>query len=1333
MALLLKALVKVRSYPFLTSTLMNSLGKNAIAKNRREISLLDSSPEETQKISQRDWKIPRDTALKSSRTPTNRAEKVDIFDEETEFREKNETTPTKLSPGRKRKSSELDSDSAFGRTDHASKLHFQDIHSPFVAIDDYLADEPTHHSTHPPPANKSPSRLVQAYRLQPTGSPNKNSRTGSACRKVQDTVPASSHPAWSPASRRRSAPFNTSKTPILQYNLDRKAASFNEKWQEPGNRKAFSIADSEEDDDEERIVRHQASSHEVLDDLVRSGSKESSKYDRVRYPKLPKSTVESSQSSEIERHSSDLHQSPQKKAVFDKTTKLSHQPSVPIASPFHRDSPTKVSAMKIVEPTQTFAPFSSSQQDRQEKLNMFLEASSGRFQAMLEYLMNEQNSCAEIHLEILMTGKGVPRHIIEKQLMLPATIKSLQEIIPLCSHYQRSKFQIQELKQRSITAIRKNPLHNHVEAVAELQQVKHKLQEFKDEVLRLSDEGNLFLHLKDFGHLPSGNACVRDNSRIMESQAPAPSLQVRNASLNLAQANSSVTSPNSQPLQYVHRSSQTPRRDIGLIDTICPATLQSQRRKDVPNHEESFPSVETGSPSKAPPMVEGFNKTSRSKINPDSQSVRIAEAARHIDQNLQAAHEEYDDGITFNMGSRESPPQNMSENDEFLFEENDEDMLEAYNELDNPDDSRLSPSPVRHAHVLTETPGNSMKPPKKHTTPKSSTNQTHSSQMQHRWSRDVKTAMKDRFHLKGFRLNQLEAINATLGGKDAFVLMPTGGGKSLCYQLPSIIQSGHTKGVTVVISPLLSLMQDQVEHLQKLKIQAVMINGESGPDHRQFVMDKLKDYQVEKFIQLLYITPEMINKSHAVINALRSLHDRRKLARLVIDEAHCVSQWGHDFRPDYKSLGEVRQQFQSIPVMALTATATENVKFDTIQNLGITGCAVFTQSFNRPNLTYEVRAKGKNVLESIAELINDRYHHRSGIIYCLSRKSCETVAEKLREKHGIKAKHYHAGMPPEEKMEVQKGWQAGKHHVIVATIAFGMGIDKPDVRFVIHHSIPKSLEGYYQETGRAGRDTKRSGCYLYYGYQDTSTLKRMIDAGEGSRQQKERQRNMLRRIIQFCENKSDCRRVQVLGYFSEVFKSRDCHGTCDNCNSDERFKDTDLTEHAIAAVKLVQEIESGGFTLINCVDILWGGKSQKAAQCNKSEYFANASALTRGDVERIFYRLLGEDALKEESVMNNSKFPVQHIKVRIGACLTWTWTNLSKSARSKIRVLLWKASKVHSPGSNFHQQSSDRKHKTGKVKIKSQKQAFNWCGCIIRTSIPAFDQCFITSPSKHPR
>ncbi|BAE57500.1 unnamed protein product [Aspergillus oryzae RIB40] len=557
----------------------------------------------------------------------------------------------------------------------------------------------------------------------------------------------------------------------------------------------------------------------------------------------------------------------------------------------------------------------------------------------------------------------------------------------------------------------------------------------------------------------------------------------------------------------------------------------------------------------------------------------------------------------------------------------DEEMLEAAGFLDDGYSVSTASNSLQIRKVFAETSGNVARTP---TTQKS---QTHNGLWHHHpWSKDVKSVLKDRFHLRGFRLNQLEAIDATLSGKDTFVLMPTGGGKSLCYQLPSIVKSGTTRGVTIVISPLLSLMQDQVYHLRQLEIKAYLLNGETQKTERQWIMSTLSSSDAEGHIELLYITPEMVNKNQTLIRNLERLNNRHRLARIVIDEAHCVSQWGHDFRPDYKELGGLRAQLPGVPMMALTATATENVKVDVIHNLKMEGCDIFTQSFNRPNLTYEVRQKkkGNELLASIADTIKSSYHNKSGIVYCLSRDTCQKVAKSLRDDYRIKAEHYHAGMKPDERAEVQQRWQAGRSHVIVATIAFGMGIDKPDVRFVIHHSLPKSLEGYYQETGRAGRDGKRSGCYMYYCYRDSMTITRMIDSSDGSKQQKNRQRQMLRNVVQFCENKSDCRRVQILAYFNEHFRREDCNASCDNCKSDSVFELRDFSQHAASVIKVVRYFEQSkeNVTLSYCVNIFRGSaKKFRSPQHRQAPGYGEGSSLEMGEAERLFYHLLSEGAL----------------------------------------------------------------------------------------------------------
>jgi len=614
-------------------------------------------------------------------------------------------------------------------------------------------------------------------------------------------------------------------------------------------------------------------------------------------------------------------------------------------------------------------------------------------------------------------------------------------------------------------------------------------------------------------------------------------------------------------------------------------------------------------------------------------------------------------------------PALQSDDDDAYGSDFDPDLLEALDNANGEDVQIIDPPPPKKRIPLGASTGNS--PPVrrdvnqvlvqkthsqlvnshlgilhgKHHKQRESTVDLTSSNMQHPWSRDVADALKRRFGLKGFRNNQLEAINETLAGKDVFVIMPTGGGKSLIYQLPAVIKFGTIRGVTVVISPLLSLMTDQVDHMQKLKIGACFINGESDEDTKRLIFDWLYSRDVEDKVQLLYLTPEMVAKSKKMVDTLEHLHGRRKLARIVIDEAHCVSEWGHDFRPDYKLLGVMKGKFPGVPCVALTATATPKVRIDVQQCLRIRGCKILVQSFNRPNLFYYVRPKTSKVLDDIATICNE-FRNKSGIVYCLSRENCENTARDL-QKRGIKAQFFHAGLESHDKRRLQKEWQANKFQIIVATIAFGMGIDKPDVRFVVHHSLPKSLEGYYQETGRAGRDGNPSSCFLFYNYGDCSKYHRFIDKSEGSPDQKKRQREMLRMVIQYCDNKAECRRTQVLRYFDEKFPPKECKETCDNCCSGVEYEERDVTELAKSALKLVEAIESRGKTMLFVVDAFKGSasKAQKDAGTEYFEGYGAGKRLQRGDCERLYHKLTFEEAVGETHIQNGSGFTVSHIKV----------------------------------------------------------------------------------------
>ena len=449
----------------------------------------------------------------------------------------------------------------------------------------------------------------------------------------------------------------------------------------------------------------------------------------------------------------------------------------------------------------------------------------------------------------------------------------------------------------------------------------------------------------------------------------------------------------------------------------------------------------------------------------------------------------------------------------------------------------------------------------------------------------------------GFRPFQLEAINAVMNRNHVFVVLPTGGGKSLIFQLPSLTRSG----LTVVIMPLVSLIQDQVEHMARLGIAAASFS------------ESIYENILNSSIRLLFVTPERISQSKKLIETLSCLASKYLLQRFVIDEAHCVSQWGHDFRASYLELKKIRVIFPSIPILALTATATPSVTSDVLSQLGLTSnsTVLIRGSLDRPNLQWIVRDK-KKVVEEMIKIIRTEYaaEKSSGIIYCASKKDCEKVTSDLI-RAGITAGTYHASISDSERSRVQTSWMSGDTQVVVATIAFGMGINKPNVRFVFHHSIPKSMEGLYQEQGRAGRDGLPAQCVVFYDYSDKIRNDSLIiDSASKNQTHIEKNRKNLLAVINYCEDKITCRRALLLSHFESsalaACKDNSDAQMCDNCllaASGGEVKAVDVSEVAKSALNFLKSVKRAP-TLLQLRDCLAGVASMASGgQWGSSPHF----------------------------------------------------------------------------------------------------------------------------------
>lgn len=463
-----------------------------------------------------------------------------------------------------------------------------------------------------------------------------------------------------------------------------------------------------------------------------------------------------------------------------------------------------------------------------------------------------------------------------------------------------------------------------------------------------------------------------------------------------------------------------------------------------------------------------------------------------------------------------------------------------------------------------------------------------------------------------FRGDQAEIIGHVAGGGDALVLMPTGGGKSLCYQIPSLVRAG----TGVVISPLIALMQDQVDALSALGVRAGFLNSTQMPHERQQVEKALLAGELD----MLYLAPERLR-----VPETGRLLDQAKISLFAIDEAHCVSQWGHDFRPDYLQLSHLHERWPEVPRIALTATATAETRREIATRLNLEDARHFVASFDRPNIQYRIAPKDKPA-KQLLDLIRAEHPGEAGIVYCLSRNSVERTAATLVGA-GIPALPYHAGLDARTRAQNQSRFLREDGIVMVATIAFGMGIDKPDVRFVAHLDLPKSVEGYYQETGRAGRDGQPSTAWLAYGLADVVQQRQMIETSEGDRAHKHRLGQNLNAMLALCET-VDCRRVQLLRYFGQA--TEPC-GNCDTCLSAPESWDGTIPAQKVLStvIRLDRERNGQRFGAGQIVDILRGKETEKVRQFRHHELsvFGIGTDIAESDWHSVIRQLLAREML----------------------------------------------------------------------------------------------------------
>ncbi|MCT6716982.1 DNA helicase RecQ [Acidovorax sp. K2F] len=488
--------------------------------------------------------------------------------------------------------------------------------------------------------------------------------------------------------------------------------------------------------------------------------------------------------------------------------------------------------------------------------------------------------------------------------------------------------------------------------------------------------------------------------------------------------------------------------------------------------------------------------------------------------------------------------------------------------------------------------------------------------------------LQDVFGYEQFRGPQQAIVEHVIAGGDALVLMPTGGGKSLCYQVPAIVRQRQGRGVTIVVSPLIALMHDQVGALHEAGVSAAFLNSTLSYDETQDVELRLQTGD----ITLLYAAPERLNTPR-FLGLLDSLYHGGHLSLFAIDEAHCVSQWGHDFRPEYRALTVLHERYAGVPRIALTATADALTRADIVERLQLEGAQHFVSSFDRPNIRYRIEEK-KEPLAQLLRFIEREHPDDAGVVYCQSRKRVEEMSAALVDA-GIKSLPYHAGLPAEVRQQNQDRFLREEGIVMVATIAFGMGIDKPDVRFVAHVDMPKNIEGYYQETGRAGRDGLNADAWMAYGLQDVMNQRRMIDESPASEEFKQVMRGKLDALLALAEA-TDCRRVRLLGYFGE--QSTPC-GNCDNClNPPAVWDGTDAARKLLSTIYRVQQASGLSFGTGHIMDIVRGKDTEKVKQFghDKLSTFGVGKDYSEAQLRGVLRQLLATGAVGLQKVMLES-------------------------------------------------------------------------------------------------